>query len=101
MKKIILMLCVLAFTCSTAFAFLFEGKVMTREEIKQLTDDALLQTYTDIMIEKRANEAFHANSGYSPKEYENYKVLLTYVVNLRQEMANRKIDPPAVGEWLK
>ncbi|MBF0484493.1 MAG: hypothetical protein HQL25_07295 [Candidatus Omnitrophica bacterium] len=101
MKKIVLMFLAFVFVCTTAFAFIYEGKIMTKEEIKQLTDDALIQTFTEIMIEKRATQEFHRNTGFTPKEYENFKLLLGFIINLRREFVSRNIEVPPIEDWIK
>ena len=103
MKKFIIFLTLL-FVCTTqamAIFNLYEIKDMTKEELAKLSKDALLDLYTNALIEKQANETFHGKAGFSPKEYDNYKILLNLIIKIRQEMINRDLEPPPIDQWIK
>ena len=83
------------------FAFIYQVKILTKEEVKILKDSQLQEVYVDVMIEKKASETFHQRAGFAPKEYEQFKELLGMVIRLRQEMLERKMEVPPVDEWIK
>ena len=94
MQKIICIL-LLVFTSSVhAFAYVSEIKFLAREEIAKLSDEALIDAYIEAVVELKATETFHATSGFTPKEYENYKDLLKYKILLIQELDKRKLPAP-------
>ena len=101
MKKIVFIILFLLMFAGTSFAFLYEVKILNKEEIAQLKNEQLVDVYTDVLIERQASETFHGRAGFTPKEYQSYKDLLGFVVRLRQEMSNRKMEPPPVSDWLK
>ncbi|MBF0522706.1 MAG: hypothetical protein HQL24_06580 [Candidatus Omnitrophica bacterium] len=102
MKKMILVLAlVFCMLATPALAFLYETKILTNDEIKQLTDQQLNDVYTEAMIEKQSVAIFQGKAGFTPKEFESFKTLLGFVVRLRQEMVKRGIEAPPVEEWLR
>ena len=95
MKRTILPLLVMFLALGVnATAYLSEIKFLPKEEIVKLTDTVLIDTYIDVMVELKAAESFHTTSGFSPKEYENYKELLRYKILLLQEIDKRKLAIP-------
>jgi hypothetical protein len=100
MKKIFLVLFALLVMVQPVSAFMYEVKVLKKEEITQLTNEALAEMYTDVLIEVEASKVFHARAGFTPKEYGKYKDLLRFIVNIREEMLKRELEPPPVSEWL-
>ena len=103
MKKLFLCLSLVLALSSPALAVfnLYEIKDMTKEELAKLSKDDLIDFYKNVLIEKQANETFHGKAGFSAKEYESYKVLLALVIKIREEMANRDLEPPPIDQWLK
>lgn len=101
MKKIIALLIMMVFLTTHAFAFLYEVKVYTKEEMQRLTTDQLIDVFKDAVIERKASETFHGKAGFTPKEYESYKKLLGLIVALREEMKVRELEPPPVEDWLR
>lgn len=102
MKKLAFLLAFVLLLTSNAQAFLYSVKLLTKAEIKQLSDDELVSTYTEAKIEEKASAEFHEGAGFSnAKEYEKRKDLLRFIVYLRQEMKARGIEPDPVDEWLK
>jgi len=102
MKKILISVLILALLASPAVAFLYEMKILTREEIKKLTDDELTEIYIEARIEEKASSEFHGAAGFSSsKDYNSRKKLLRFVFELRREMAIReKIVAEAIDEHL-
>ena len=100
-KRILLSIFVFLVTTTFAHAFLYEVTIPTTAEIKKLSNDQLVELYTDILIERETSEIFHGKAGFKPSEYQKYKELLHLIVNLRREMAERDMQPPPVEEWLR
>ncbi len=101
MRKILLsVLILLAFT-THAFAFLYEVKVLSKEEIQKLNNEQLLDNFKAAVIERKASETFHGKAGFTPKEYESYKALLGFIIDIREEMVKREMEPPPIEDWLR
>lgn len=104
MKKIIPMLLIFSLLfISPTFAFLYEIQMLTREEIKKLPDDALIEQYINAKIEEKASSEFHQAAGFSSaKEYEKRKQFLRYLFELRYELNKRqKTEADSIDEQLK
>jgi len=103
MKKriIFLLLASCLFLQTQAAAFLYEYTVLTREEVKVLTDAEILSVYIEAKIELDATRAFHGEAGFTPKEYNRHKKLLNYIVTLRLEMQVREMDVPPIEQWIR
>jgi len=101
MKKIILFLGLFVLICTQAWAFLYVVNILTKEEIKKLSKEEMVDVYIEIVIERKASENFHGKAGFTPKEYNKYKDLLRFIVKLRQEMQNREMEVPPVEEWVR
>ena len=82
-------------------SFLYEVKILTKQELKKLSNDDLIELYTSTLIEREASETFHGKAGFTPKEYAQFKELLGLIVRIRQEMLSRKMETPPVDEWLR
>ena len=91
----------LAVLTSPGLAFLYEVKIPTKEELKKLNNDQLVDLYTSALIEREASETFHGKAGFTPKEYQSFKDLLGLIVRIRQEMLSRELEPPPIDQWLK
>lgn len=95
MKKIILVALMIVLTVP-AFAFLYDMKMLPREEIRKLTDGELEEAYIQAKIEEEASHEFHIAAGFSSsKDYDKRKELLRYLFELRREISHReniKID---------
>lgn len=101
MKKICILSLVFLLVTSPVFAFLNEVEILPADKITKLTDDELLNKYIEVKIEAEASREFHGQAGFTPKEYERFKAMLRYIVNIRQEMSKRKMEAPPVDEWLR
>lgn len=101
MKKILLLTIMMAILAYPAFGFMYEVKILDKEAIAGLNNDQIVDTYTDVIVEVEASKVFHERAGFTPKEYEKYKQLLRFVINIRQEMSRREITPPPLTDWLK
>ena len=47
--------------------------ILDKSTISKLSDDQLTDAYEDTIVEIDANRTFHATSGFSPKEYKDFK----------------------------
>lgn len=91
MKKILLSALMILMLSVPAFAFLYEIKMLNREEIQKLNDSQLEEAYINARIEEKASEEFHIGAGFSSsKDYESRKALLRYIFELRREIAKRE-----------
>ena len=71
---------------------------LDKAEIVKLSDDKLIDTYIDAIVDIEASKTFHATSGFSTKEYEAYKNLLRYRVQLLMEIHKRGLEAPALDK---
>jgi hypothetical protein len=76
--------------------FNFDVKILNKEEVAKLSDEVLLDTYLNAVVEIDAVKEIHRTAGYTPKEYDAFKELLRYRILLIQEMQKRKIEIPPV-----
>ena len=83
----------LLFTVNT-WAFFNDFKILSKDEIEQLSDKALTNTYIDAQIEVLAQKTFFERAGITPKDYARFKELLRYRVDLIQELQRRKLEIP-------
>lgn len=83
---------------STSFSYPSAVTVLDTQEIVKLSDTALAALYVDAVIELEAIEMFHKTSGFSPKEYQEYKNLLRFRYELKSELQRRKLDVPAIEQ---
>ena len=103
MKKILLSaivgLLVLSFP---AWAFLYEIKILTGQEIEALSNQELSDIYTEAKIEEKTSAEFHVSAGFSSaKEYNKRKDLLRFIIHLRREMQKRNVEIEPIDEWMK
>ena len=84
-----------------AFAFLYEVKILTKAELQKLTNDQLMESFKGAVIERKASESFHGKAGFTPKEYDSFKTLLGFIIDLREEMVRRELEPPPIEDWLR
>ena len=78
----------------SAHAYISEIPTLDRKSIHALSDDQLMDAYIEAEVELEAQNAFHATSGFAPKEYDAYKNLIRYRMYLLLEMNRRKIEAP-------
>ena len=98
MRKIICSLALFLALSVNAWAYLSELKTLPKEEIAKLSDQDLINDYIDVVVELKAADKFHTTSGFSPKEYDNYKELLRYRILLLQEIDKRKLAAPRADD---
>jgi hypothetical protein len=73
-------------------------KVLEPKDIAILADDKLVLAFIDVLAELEASRTFHTTSGFTPKEYKQYKDLVKFRLELLFEIHRRKIEiPPTVN----
>ena len=75
-------------------AFPSSVTILDKPVIAKLSDEQLIDTYEKTLVEIEANRSFHATSGFSPKEFKDYKALLKFRLLLLVEIHNRNLDLP-------
>ena len=68
--------------------------ILDKTTIAKLSDDQLIDTYENTLVEIEANRSFHATSGFSPKEYKDYKAILKFRLLLLVEIHSRNLEIP-------
>ena len=68
--------------------------ILDKSSITKLTDDQLIDNYENTIVEIDAIRTFHATSGFSPKEYKDYKGLLKFRLLLLVEIHSRNLELP-------
>ena len=68
--------------------------ILDKPSILRLSDDQLINAYEDTIVEIQADTTFHATSGFSPKEYKDYKALLKFRLLLLVEIHSRNLELP-------
>ena len=101
MKKWMFAIFLALLMTNNSWAFLYEIPILTKEEIKALSDSALTERYIDAKVELDASRTFHGKSGFTPKEYSQYKDLVNFIIRIRQEMQTRELEAPPVDEWIR
>ena len=95
MKKIFLTLLIVIMAAGLALAaYQPDIKILSKDKIAAVSDDALLKNYIDACVEIQAANALHTTSGFTQKEYQTYKDLLRYRILLINEIKNRKLEVP-------
>jgi len=88
------MMMILCLTPLSMAEFPSDVTILDKPAIIKLTDDQLIDTYENTIVEIEANRSFHATSGFSPKEYKNYKALLKFRLLLLIEIHSRNLELP-------
>ena len=68
--------------------------ILPKEEIVKISDEKLIDAYMDTVVEIEATRSFHATSGFTPKQFTEYKDLLKYKMRLLMEIHSRNVDVP-------
>jgi hypothetical protein len=93
-KFALAMMMVLFFTPLSMAEYPSDVTVLDKPTISRLTDDQLTDTYMNTIVELKAQDEFHATSGFSPKEYKDYKALLKFRLMLLVEIHSRNLELP-------
>ncbi len=95
-KMFVAALCVLP--SISGWAYMEVVTILDKKDIVKLSDDKLIDTYIDVIVEMEASKTFHTTSGFTPKQYTAYKDLLRYRIQLLIEIHKRGIEPPALDK---
>lgn len=95
MKKIFMTVMMLVLLVPFAFAaFTSNVTILEKVDMVKLSDEKLVDAYQDVMVELEAVRVFHATSGFSPKQYDEFRGLLKYRLQLLMEIHTRNIEMP-------
>ncbi len=76
-------------------SFLYRVQILDKETVMKLSDEDLMKNYVDMLVEFEATRIFYARSGFgSTKEYDKFRELIRYRINLLWEIENRKLPLP-------
>ncbi len=102
MRKLIIFTVLLMLLSTSAHAFLYEIKLLTPQEIGELSDEELVSVYMEAKIEQTTSAEFHEGAGFSSaQEYYKRKDLLRFIIYLHQEMLERGIQADPIDVWLR
>ena len=94
-KKLALaIMMVLTLTSLSMAEYPSDVSILDKPSIVKLTDDQLIDVYENTIVEIEANRSFHATSGFSPKEYKDFKDLLKFRLLLLVEIHSRNLEIP-------
>ena len=93
-KFTLAMVMVLSVTALALAEYPSDVAILEKPAIVKLTDDQLIDTYENTLVEIEANRSFHATSGFSPKEYKDYKAMLKFRLMLLVEIHSRNLELP-------
>lgn len=94
-KKIALAMMMVLFLIPVSMAeYASDVTILDNSGISRLTDEQLIGAYEDTLVEIEANRSFHTTSGFSPKEYKNFKALLKFRLLLLVEIHKRNLEIP-------
>lgn len=88
------MMMVLFLTPLSMAEFPSDVAILDKPAIVKLSDDQLIDTYENTLVEIEADRSFHTTSGFSPKEYKDYKALLKFRLLLLVEIHSRHLELP-------
>jgi len=93
-KFALAMMIFLVLTPLSMAAFPSDVTILEKPSIVKLTDDQLIDIYENTLVEIEASRTFHATSGFSPKEYKDFKALLKFRLLLLVEIHARNLELP-------
>jgi hypothetical protein len=94
-KKFVLGMMIVLFLTPLSMAEYASGvTILDKPAIVKLSDAQLIDVYEDTVVAIDANRSFHTTSGFSPKEYKDFKDLLKFRILLIVEIHNRHLDLP-------
>jgi hypothetical protein len=94
MRKIIFFLTVVMMSMPVWGGFPSDVTIMPENEIHDLSDEKVIDIYMDVLVEIEAQQTFHTTSGFTPKDYKEYKDLLRFRLDLLSEIYKRKLEIP-------
>jgi hypothetical protein len=93
-RFILAMMMVLCLTPLALAEYPSDVIILDKPAIAKLSDDQLVDIYENTLVEIEADRSFHTTSGYSPKEYKDYKTLLKFRLLLLVEIHARNLEIP-------
>ncbi len=94
-KKLTLATMMVLFLTPLSMAeFASDVTILDKQDISKLSDEQLTDAYMNTLVEIEASRSFHATSGFSAKEYKDYKNLLKYRLMLLVEIHSRNLELP-------
>ena len=95
MRRFLVVLALIGIFVSPAFAAI-ESKVtiLEKADVSKLSDEKLIDAYMDDLVELEAIKTFHTTSGFTPKQYDEYRNLLKYRLQLLMEIHSRNLEIP-------
>jgi hypothetical protein len=93
-KFVLAMMMVLFLTPLSMAEYPSDVNILEKPAIVKLTDDQLIDVYENTLVEIQASQSFHTTSGFSPKEYKDYKALLKFRLLLLVEIHARNLEIP-------
>ncbi len=93
-KFALMMMMVLCLTPLSRAEYPSDVTILDKSAIVRLSDDQLIDTYENTLVELDASKSFHTTSGFSPKEYKDYKALLKFRLLLIVEIHSRNLEIP-------
>jgi hypothetical protein len=88
------MMMVLLLTPLSMAEYPSDATILDKPAIAKLSDSQLIDIYENTLVEIDASRSFHATSGFSPKEYKDFKVLLKFRLLLLVEIHSRHLELP-------
>ena len=76
------------------FSFVYQLVIPEKSTIAKLSNEQLINSYLDVLVELEAAKTFHQTSGFRPADYEKYKALIRYRLDLLMEIQKRKLEAP-------
>lgn len=80
-------------------AFRSRVPILEKAEVSKLSDDKIVDAYLDVLVEIEAIRTFHTTSGFTPKQYDDYRDLLRYRLRLLMEINTRNLEVPQSVEF--
>ena len=101
MSKYIVMVFLLCVAFKPAFAadFASDVKILETADIAKLSDDKIQDIYLDTIVELDASKTFHNTSGFTPKDYTEYKRLVKFRLQLLLDMHRRNLEIPQFDRY--
>ena len=94
-KNLVLAMMMVLFITPWALAeYPSDVTILDKSAIVKLADDQLIDAYENTIVEIDADRTFHATSGFSPKEYKDFKDLLKFRLLLLVEIHSRNLELP-------
>ena len=93
-KFTLAMMLVLFLTPLSMAEFASDVTILDKKDISKLSDEQLIDAYMNTLVEIEADRSFHTTSGFSAKEYKDFKDLLKYRLMLLVEIHSRNLELP-------